>query len=463
MILTTWTGTPTTCRIILLNVTPAGVPNMTAKNLEKFTNCAEIVENQQNNFSFASDVRLTNGTRYFFGFNATGATMGHQYYATANAYQGGNDYFIAGTGGAWTEQANIDNWFIEYGEPLGGGASSLTVNLNLPISGTTDSIRNYIFNANVTSVTALNLTNATLFIWLANTTLNLTRLNTTYIGNNITTWNVSLGIANYTWNVFACGVNSTSTYCQRGAANFSLNVTASTYPSITIISPSGYITSYVTNNSNLTLNISTANAQACWVSYLNFTNITNQYQYQENSNEFSVQPGNIYMNYTKPLSATNRSIWQIKLNETTMNITLNNSCWDYLPDKIMFDLYSVYDNYASYTMISKAYCKNATAWVELSQANSSVPSALLATGNLAKRVYDGNWTKGASYDNYWGEWASCGPACYPNWTFFYEDAIYWVEDKPISCTATSFYPYSSTFARFYVNNSLGIVNSSLAS
>jgi len=234
MLLTTFTGTQTTCRIILANVTPAGAPNMTAINLVKFTDCTEIVTNQQNNFSFASTVILTAGTRYFFGFNVTGATMGHQYYTTANAYQGGNDYFMTGTGGAWSEQANIDNWFIEYGDPI--AYAILVVNLNLPPSGTDDYSSNFTFNANM-SVSNLNLTNATLFVWLANTTLNLTKVNTTFVGNNISTWNVSLGEGNYYWNVFACGTNSSSTYCQRASANFSLNVSFNPQYSNLINSP----------------------------------------------------------------------------------------------------------------------------------------------------------------------------------------------------------------------------------
>lgn len=453
-------GARSQCRYILTNVTPAGQPNMTAINLVKFTDCSEVVESDMNNMSFASDIILQKGATYFFGFNVTGTTLQHSYYTTADSYRGGNDYFMAGTGGAWVEQSNIDDRFIEWGEQ--STIPSLTINLNLPPTGTNSINTTYIFNANV-SVSSYNLTNATLFIWLANKTINTTKLNNTFVGNNISTWNVTLGIANYTWNVFVCGTNSSSTLCNMSISNYTLNVTFISTPSIIVTNPNGRINYYVGQYSNLTLNMTTTNNQSCWLSYLNFTNITNQYQYQETADEISVTAGNIYVNYTKPVTATNKSIWQIKINETTMNITLNNSCWDYLPNKLLFNLYSVYDDYGTDRMISKAYCKNSTDWIELAQANVTYPSSTLATGNVAKRLYDGNWTRGATYDNYWLSWLSCGAACPSNLTFFYEEAIYWVEDKSLSCTATSFYPYTSNYARFYVNNSIGITNSTLTS
>jgi hypothetical protein len=46
----------------------------------------------------------------------------------------------------------------------------------------------------------------------------------------------------------------------------------------------------------------------------------------------------VYVNYTKPASATNNSLWQIDDASGTFNFTIPSTCWNYNPTKLMFEI-----------------------------------------------------------------------------------------------------------------------------
>jgi len=43
----------------------------------------------------------------------------------------------------------------------------------------------------------------------------------------------------------------------------------------------------------------------------------------------------IYINYSKPANAMNSSLWMVKDEVATANLTINSSCWDYDNSKLI--------------------------------------------------------------------------------------------------------------------------------
>lgn len=89
----------------------------------------------------------------------------------------------------------------------------LTVTTNAPIAGYVSPVSNVLFNGTVTP-TGITNSNATLWIWNADGTLNQTNTQTiTGTVANYTTWNISLGNANnYLYNIIGCATDDTCTW-----------------------------------------------------------------------------------------------------------------------------------------------------------------------------------------------------------------------------------------------------------
>lgn len=67
----------------------------------------------------------------------------------------------------------------------------------------------------------------------------------------------------------------------------------------------------------------------------------------------------IYINYTKLDGALNSSLWEVKDGSGRVNLTINNDCWGYDNDKIIFRINSTYTFGPEY---SDWYCLNSSGW-----------------------------------------------------------------------------------------------------
>ena len=107
--------------------------------------------------------------------------------------------------------------------------TQINVTLIIPTNAERKSINTFNFTANY-SADGLNFTNATYYIYnssyaLINQTTQIITGNTT---NTTTITPQSLSFGTYYWNVKACGINSTDTYCTFAPNNFTFYVGAST-------------------------------------------------------------------------------------------------------------------------------------------------------------------------------------------------------------------------------------------
>jgi len=114
--------------------------------------------------------------------------------------------------------------------------------------------------------------------------------------------------------------------------------------------------------------------------------------------------GYLYVNYTKPLGATNESLWQVKHGNTTTlpyNITLPNSCWSAYLNKINFRILTQEGSILSGSE-SKCYCFNSTSWILIgnSYSNTIYAGSNTENSNPLTNFMDGNWETYTFKSNY---------------------------------------------------------------
>lgn len=84
---------------------------------------------------------------------------------------------------------------------------------------------------------------------------------------------------------------------------------------------------------------------------------------------------NAYLNYTKPSSATNDSLWRVKTALVSLNnYTIDATCWNYNPNLIELRIYSY--STAATTSYNKIYCNNGS-WVQLQSGSATGFSAAI--------------------------------------------------------------------------------------
>lgn len=81
---------------------------------------------------------------------------------------------------------------------------------------------------------------------------------------------------------------------------------------------------------------------------------------------------NLTINYTKPLNALSSSLWNIKTGMTVNNLSINSSCWNYSPTKLVLMVQSKHKSTmpASYQSFWKCY--NGTSWLDISPSGSTL-------------------------------------------------------------------------------------------
>ena len=140
-----------------------------------------------------------------------------------------------------------------------------------------------------------------------------------------------------------------------------------------------------------TSNISTVCGGLSTGNYL-ITTITDPYYDQGNV-------GVVYINYSKPISSRNDSLWQVKYAQSTnvVNFSIPNSCWDYNLNILSFRLISVRGGTWTY---SHGDCLNSTGWAIIFNAAASTGGGGSNSGN-GLNIIDGNWETASRYQGGW--------------------------------------------------------------
>lgn len=176
-----------------------------------------------NNISLAWDSGSDNNPQNNICNQNSSLTIGNK--TGTNAIVGANFSFddLAIWNRVLTTQEISDLYNNGSGLAYQGGALDVDVTLNNPIDNF-NSITDISFNGSF-SINNGNLTNTTLFIWYPNGSLYNT--NSIIITGIINTSNLSFSISeigkDYSWNYYACGENSTTTYCEFASTNKTFN------------------------------------------------------------------------------------------------------------------------------------------------------------------------------------------------------------------------------------------------
>jgi len=146
--------------------------------------------------------------------------------ATLCADSGPGNYFDGRIDefGIWNRSITSEEINLLYNAGAGLNALQTGVSLISPVDNFVTLNENLIFNASLSFNTDINLTNATLYIWYANSTL-LNQTTNIVTGNvkNLTSWNITLPFESFNWNVLGCHINSTSGHnCEFAGQNFTL-------------------------------------------------------------------------------------------------------------------------------------------------------------------------------------------------------------------------------------------------
>lgn len=127
-----------------------------------------------------------------------------------------------------------------------------------------------------------------------------------------------------------------------------------------------------------------------------------------------IQPNGAYayVNYTKPATAQNSSVWQVRHgNLSVSNLTIPASCWQQQPLQFLMQTHG----FGQITSYSKAYCFQGSGWTILSTSTINCGSAGTVVPNIAA-FYDGSW--GTYYTSMYN--AECG-----DHAKLYEEAMWW--------------------------------------
>lgn len=206
----------------------------------------------------------------------------------SDVYAGGQ--YIFNDGSSW-EFKGWDTYFEIWGET--GFPFTITTTLSMPGNNTALSTIGENFQANYTSSSNGNLTNATYHLWYSNgTVFNNSEIRTISGQSNSTTVYIDdFSLGDFYWNVYTCGINDTSVLCEWADDNWTFNVAGIINGIIYNENP------YETDTENIQLNIST------------FQNITPTdsslyYNGTQHSATVTVINDNYLLNSTFPVPAT---------------------------------------------------------------------------------------------------------------------------------------------------------------
>lgn len=177
---------------------------------------------------------------------------------------------------------------------------------------------------------------------------------------------------------------------------------------------------------------------------------TSAWSYQEKPDSIDVSKRYfIYVNYTKPLGATAKSLWLVKHGSyAPYNISLPAACWNADPKKLILYLVSNTNNGDS-TSASGAACFNGTAWVGVSKIASEkyywgrnypcVNSSIALDGNWDNFVVMNQYQNTNDSKNCWTNSTLLG-----NSVKIYEEAMYWnMEVSAPICASFNYSDWSS--------------------
>jgi len=147
---------------------------------------------------------------------------------------------------------------------------ALTVNLHRPANANETSNADINFSG-ISTVTALNFTNTSVYVWYSNSTpFNIT---TSMLDGLQNTTNISItgfSSGNFNWNIFSCGENASAILCNFASSNRSLVIGAS------VDAESYNLTAFELVNQSFQLNITVPTGESLTTSYFiyNYTNYT---------------------------------------------------------------------------------------------------------------------------------------------------------------------------------------------
>lgn len=340
-----------------------------------------------------------------------------------NCYQDSNidDFF----------DASGNTYFLVYGTDSDDGSDSLSNTIKTDYVGleavefivTLESPTNNTFvNNNAQtfdcSINGSNLKNSSLQIW--NSTRDLIHTNSTDIsGTTNTTSNIfTFGSdGEYHWNCHAWTNGDSSK-----VADSNRTITIDT--TLPIINYDSGTPNDFTNSTDTSLlvnvSVTESNKDSITFDLYNSTGVFNSTSlpletlcYQEQADETTACGGLdtgsyaftnnfIFINYTKPSNANNKSVWTVKHGSfSAYNVSIPNTCFTKSSDTLSLRFYSE----DSFSHASYGQCYNGT-WVNITNKGSgSTGGCFITSGNFSSKFYDSSFSTSTKWDG--TSWKDC--------------------------------------------------------
>ncbi len=198
------------------------------------------------------------------------------------------------------------------------GESDLEITLNSPVNGFATTSDTISFNASLIPI-ALNLTNATLFVWDSSSTIfNQTTISITGDEQNDSLFSVSdFAVGNFEWNVLGCGTNATSTLCELATSNFTFQIRQ-----FEILNQTFNLNASETESQDFTLSINITGNILSVASTLNY-NGTSYPGQTECTGSLCVANRTIDIPLNDQESQNNTGFWEVTIFDGTSSSTFN--------------------------------------------------------------------------------------------------------------------------------------------
>lgn len=245
--------------------------------------------------------------------------------------------------------------------------------------------------------------------------------------------------------------NSGATWASGGTYDISFYITNNTLPtpvtptlnftSISLVNNTYFNTSSIQVNTSV-LNTSTnGNVNQYYNLYYNNGTFINYNQYAINNltgianigllnyGNYEVTNNYIYINYSKPSTATS-AIWQVKHGTfSTYNITINSICFSQSILQLRF-----YSNTNDAITGSYGSCYNGTSWLNITNIStrSDLGGGVSNIYPSYSRTYDGNYSTASCYYSTQSRWDICDLVGSYNQSSIYETEIIWNVTTPLN-------------------------------
>lgn len=147
-----------------------------------------------------------------------------------------------------------------------------------------------------------------------------------------------------------------------------------------------------------------------------------------------------YMNYTKPDSANNLSLWTVKHGndtEVAYNISLPLACWEQNP--LTLRIGSYFKNSVPRLYYSVPYCYNGTNWLTIGINHTDTSSSAVGITNNSEFLFDGDYGIGNLAHPTYSGWVKQTEISVEHDTqaVIWEEAMYWAISPPKNITIST--------------------------